>query len=94
MCDVLRALPKSYRCGTSAVNADEDPRPLRRILEGHLFDFNADLGAVAINSGAACTPCMDRLFAVSTTLYPNGERSSAVPKMRKKHDSLRQKRKL
>lgn len=62
---------------------------VRCYLEGHLFDFNSDLGAVAINRGAACTPCMDRLFSVTTTLHPNGERPQTTPKVRKKHVPFR-----
>ena len=52
---------------------DETRQMVRCILEGHSFDFNTDLGAVAVGKGAACTPCMDRLFSSQTALQPKGE---------------------
>lgn len=63
-------------------NPDDDiePRIVRCILSGETFDFNQDLGAVEIGRGAACTPCQDRLFTVSTALYPNGSRMPARKK--------------
>lgn len=67
---------------------------LRCILEGHAFDYNSDLGAVAIGRGAACTPCMDRLFNFSTMLRPNGDRPQTSVKTRKRHDPFRHKQKL
>jgi len=73
---------------------DIAPRLLRCILDGHVFDFNQDLGAVEIGRGAACTRCMDQLFAVQTTLHPNGERPSATPKSRKKHEAFRHRRRI
>jgi len=75
------------------VQAEHSQVKSRCILGGELFDFNEDLGAVAIGKGAACTPCMDRLFSVNTALHPNGERPQAQSKKRKKHEAFRHKRK-
>lgn len=48
---------------------DEQPRRfVRCVIEGHIFDFNADLGAVAIGRSAACTPCMDKVFRATDDL--------------------------
>lgn len=62
---------------------------VRCILGGETFDFNHDLGAVEAGRGAACTPCMDRMFDSQRALYPNGERPQTVNKTRKKHDAFR-----
>lgn len=66
---------------------------VRCVLSGHIFDFNEDLGAVAIGKGAACTPCMDKMFSSQIALYPNGERPYAVSKARKKHEPFRHRQK-
>lgn len=72
---------------------DISPRMLRCFLNGHVFDFNRDLGAVEIGRGqAACTICLDKLFAASIALYPTGERPQTTPKTRKKHDAFRHRR--
>ncbi len=62
---------------------------VRCTISGHVFDFNADLGAVAIGKGAACTPCMDRMFSSQMALHPNGERPQTSNKTRKKHEPFR-----
>lgn len=72
---------------------DVEPRKLRCILGGETFDFNQDLGAVEAGRGAACTPCMDRMFDSQIALYPNGERPYAVSKARKKHEPFRHRQK-
>lgn len=68
---------------------DHETLNMRCTISGHVFDFNEDLGAVAIGKGAACTPCMDRLFDSKMALYPNGERPDKINKTRKKHDPFR-----
>lgn len=64
-------------------------RSVRCFIGGEVFDFNQDLGAVELGRGAACTPCMDRLFAVKTVLSPNGERPLAFSKVKKKSEPFR-----
>ena len=59
---------------------DHETLNMRCTISGHLFDFNEDLGAVAIGKGAACTPCMDKLFNQQIALNPNGERPYARSK--------------
>jgi hypothetical protein len=72
--------------------AEESINLLRCTISGHAFDFNSDLGAVSIGKGAACTPCMDQLFAVNGALHPNGERPQTTTKKPKKHTPFRHRR--
>ena len=54
----------------------------RCILNGHLFDFNEDLGAVAIGNQAACSKCMDLLWPTPDDLSsgPTNDMVNRKPK--------------
>jgi len=55
---------------------------LRCILKGHLFDFNEDLGAVAVGKSAACSHCMDLLWPTPDDLSsgPSNDMVKRKPK--------------